>query len=230
MKEMNLLMELHEDVMITPPEQLLPALDYLKSKVLHGRQYTIADLPRVALELKKFLSKSVDERQRALEIEAQRRADEVKREQRARAAAEERLKRERQARERDQTLSVTKQWRDRMIAGLILAGAFWFFRDNLTASVLSFGLYAPVWTTVVRVTIVSFAALSVFLPTFFFLRSVPWRNESIAVTASLVFLAVIASSHLFSDATWSRWASWIEIAGLGGVIVYLIATRNKSSK
>jgi len=89
MREMNLLMEWHEDVMITPAEELIPALDYVKKKVLEGRQYTVKDLTKVALELKKFLSKSSEERQRALHIEAERRAEEIRREQHARAYAEE---------------------------------------------------------------------------------------------------------------------------------------------
>lgn len=89
MREMNLLMEWHEDVMITPSEELIPALDYVKKKVLEGREYTIGDLTKVALELKKFLSKSIEERQKALQIEAERRAEEIRREQHARADAEE---------------------------------------------------------------------------------------------------------------------------------------------
>jgi hypothetical protein len=88
MKEMNLLVEWHEDVMMTPQEELIP-LDYVKRRVLEGRQYKVDDLPKVALELKKFLSKSVEERQRALQSEAERRAEEVRKEQRARADAEE---------------------------------------------------------------------------------------------------------------------------------------------
>jgi hypothetical protein len=89
MREMNLLMEWHEDVMVTPSEELIPALDYVKKKVLEGRQYTVKDLTKVALELKKFLSKSSEERQRALQVEAERRSEEIRREQHARADAEE---------------------------------------------------------------------------------------------------------------------------------------------
>jgi hypothetical protein len=101
MREMNLIMEWHEDVMITPPEQLVPALDYVKSKVLQGRQYSVADLPKVALELKKFLSKSVEERHQALETEAERRAAEIRREQQARADLEKELEREKELRSID---------------------------------------------------------------------------------------------------------------------------------
>jgi predicted nucleic acid-binding protein len=89
MREMNLLVELHEDVMSTPSEELIPALDYVKKKVLEGRQYSTNELPKIALELKKFLSKSAEERERALQIEADRRAEEIRREQQARANAEE---------------------------------------------------------------------------------------------------------------------------------------------
>jgi hypothetical protein len=88
MREMNLLVEWHEDVMMTPQDELVPALDYVKKRVLEGRQYRVDDLPKVALELKKFLTKSVEERERALRTEAERRAEEIRKEQAARADAE----------------------------------------------------------------------------------------------------------------------------------------------
>lgn len=54
--EMMLLVEYHEDVMATPPDQLLMALDFVKSRTLHGRRYTESEIPQVSLELKKFLA------------------------------------------------------------------------------------------------------------------------------------------------------------------------------
>jgi hypothetical protein len=67
MQELGLLSKMHEDVMSTPTDQLILAFDYVKSHILQGKQYTIEDYPRVALELKKFLTCSDDKRRLSLE-------------------------------------------------------------------------------------------------------------------------------------------------------------------
>jgi len=79
-QELNLLAEMHEDVLTTSPEQLVQAVDYVKRTVLHGAPYRASDTPKVALGLKKFLSSSTDERRRALEAETQRLLDEAQQE------------------------------------------------------------------------------------------------------------------------------------------------------
>ena len=66
-QELGLLSKMHEDVMSTPTEQLILAFDYVKSHILQGKQYTIEDYPRVALELKKFLTCSDNKRRLSLE-------------------------------------------------------------------------------------------------------------------------------------------------------------------
>jgi len=73
-QELALMAEYHADVMATPPDQLVRAFDYIKSKVLEGRSYKRNDIPDVSLELKKFLASSKDEQMAALRAEAERRA------------------------------------------------------------------------------------------------------------------------------------------------------------
>ena len=67
-KELVLLAEMHSDVLLTPVENLLPAIDYIKHTVLHGRAYRQEDSPVVSLELRKFLASSKDEQRKALEL------------------------------------------------------------------------------------------------------------------------------------------------------------------
>jgi len=85
LRELKIIAELHADVLTTKPDQLLLAFDYVKSNVLDGKQYDRSNHTKVALELKKFLSSSTDEKQKALQ-------DEIHRQQKN--AAAEREKRE----------------------------------------------------------------------------------------------------------------------------------------
>jgi len=80
--ELALMAEFHEDVMSTPPEQILIAFDYIKKKALDGRTYKQSDIQTVSLELKKFLTSSRDEQKQALEQENNRLAAKLELEKR----------------------------------------------------------------------------------------------------------------------------------------------------
>ena len=67
--ELVVLAEFHEDVMATPSDQLMLALDFVKSRTLQGRPYTEREIPRVSLELKKFLTSSREEQIESLRSE-----------------------------------------------------------------------------------------------------------------------------------------------------------------
>ena len=94
--ELALLAEFHEDVLATPTDKLIMALDYIKSHTLKGRRYNQSDIPRVSLELKTFLSSSKDEQVKALEDERARLEAEKAVEIKKRRSAEE-LARQHQA-------------------------------------------------------------------------------------------------------------------------------------
>jgi hypothetical protein len=66
-RELALMAEMHSDVMATPAEVLVPAVDYIKHTVLHGRAYSRDDTQKVSLELKKFLASSSEEKRAALQ-------------------------------------------------------------------------------------------------------------------------------------------------------------------
>jgi DNA-binding PadR family transcriptional regulator len=69
-RELALMAETHADVMAMPPDQVVIAVDYVKKQILKGEQYRVEKIPTVALELRKFLSATNEEKQRALESRA----------------------------------------------------------------------------------------------------------------------------------------------------------------
>jgi hypothetical protein len=92
--ELKLLVEMHEDVLSTPPEQLIQAVDYVKHMVLHGDTYKPAKYNEVALGLKSFIASSADDQRR--ELMEQRARVEADLQKQVRLATEERNKREAQ--------------------------------------------------------------------------------------------------------------------------------------
>ena len=89
LQELKLISELHTDVLSTPDEQLIPAFDYVKNTVLGGKPYLKDNHPLVALELKKFLSSSAEEKQQTLQDEIIRQQRVVDEERAKRKLAEE---------------------------------------------------------------------------------------------------------------------------------------------
>ena len=75
LQELKIISEFHTDVLSTPVDQLLPAFDYVKNAVLGGKSYRREDLPKVALELKKHLTSSMEKKQRGLQAELTRMKD-----------------------------------------------------------------------------------------------------------------------------------------------------------
>lgn len=87
--ELIIMAEFHEDVMATPVDQLVMAFDYVKNKALKGERYREGDIPRVSLELKRFLAADRNEQIKALQEERLRLAEEAKIERDRRLSAEE---------------------------------------------------------------------------------------------------------------------------------------------
>lgn len=70
LKDLALLAKHHEDVLATPPEALIPALDHVKHNILHGGAFDGASAGKVAIELRKHLHSSSDKREEHLLTEA----------------------------------------------------------------------------------------------------------------------------------------------------------------
>ena len=149
LSELKIITEFHSDVLSTPVEQLLPAFDYVKNTVLEGKPLRQDDHTKVALELKKFLTSSAEEKQEVLQAEAMRQK---------RVADDERAKRElaeRDAEDKQSEVSrleaevkeagcreQTYAKRDRRrLAGIAMLGAMltsgiWAFDSEIVASLL----------------------------------------------------------------------------------------------
>jgi len=74
-RELALIVETHADVMAMPPEQVVLAVDYVKKHILRGEPYKREMVPVVALELRKFISANVEEREAALRALAEEHRD-----------------------------------------------------------------------------------------------------------------------------------------------------------
>jgi hypothetical protein len=91
MKDLRLFYEYHSDLVSLPPNELVLAWDYLSQVVLKGEHYKPAEAPKVALELRKFISASADEQRLMLTADKER----LERERDFFAGEKERLERER---------------------------------------------------------------------------------------------------------------------------------------
>lgn len=69
LRELTLLVEMHQDVISTPKEKLIAAIDYVKSAVLQGQAYRIENRAEVALGLRSYLASSSEEQIIELEKE-----------------------------------------------------------------------------------------------------------------------------------------------------------------
>jgi hypothetical protein len=78
--------------MATPGDQLVLAFDYVKSNTLKGQHYLVSDIPRVALELRKFLAADKDKQILALQAERENAVLEAQKENHLRRDAEQRIR------------------------------------------------------------------------------------------------------------------------------------------
>jgi hypothetical protein len=243
-QELKLVAEMHEDILSTPPEQLVQAFDYVKSAVLHGHAYRLEDHPKVALGLRKFLSASADERQHHLEMENQRLRAEAERQ--AEEGASERHRREaveqeakdlankvagleeetaRQAtlansmREKAERTANRRRFRQ-MIYGFAAGAALWLFGEGMVAHLISR------WPTLSFLgqpfhALIGAGGVFLFtLPSVAFVKYRRWRAEIKVVFLTLVFSLAIGLSRVLDDKIWSAWSAYVQIAALlaNGVI------------
>ena len=149
LSELKIISEFHTDVFATPVEQLVLAFDYVKSNVLDGKPYQREDHTKVSLELKKFLTSSTEEKQKALQAEAIRQKNMADDERAKRKLAEQdakdkqaeisRLEAEVRKAGKRQVADVRREGRLRVgmaVLGALLTAAVWFFDTELVATIL----------------------------------------------------------------------------------------------
>ena len=133
LSELKVISELHADVLSTPVEQLVPAFDYVKNNVFGGKSYQREDHTKVALELKKFLTSSMEEKQRVLQAEALRQKNVATAEREKRELAEQKAEiqkaRRQQVREGRLRASLA-------VLGALLTAGIWAFDSELVATIL----------------------------------------------------------------------------------------------
>ena len=149
LSELKIISEFHTDVLSTPVEQLVPAFDYVKSNVLGGKSYQREDHTKVALELKKFLTSSMGEKQIILQAEATRQKNVAASERAERKLAQQdaedkqavvsRLEAEVQEAGRRQVADARREGRLRAgfaVLGALLTACVWAFDSELVATIL----------------------------------------------------------------------------------------------
>lgn len=241
--ELALLAEFHDDVMATPTDQLLLALDYIKSKTLEGKPYRSSDIPKVSLELRKFLSSSKDEQYRALEVERMRLEALADAESKRRVAAEQMVsslqdtgktqetklrKAESEAREgRQQAYRQRLSFRALlMLLGLAAAVALWM---NCHDIVIGITTRYPRATNFISLqfghTILNgLGALAAALPTFAFVLATRIRSELKLGLLIICATIILGLSNVLSESHLSFWSNCFGVAG--PITVLLIALWN----
>jgi hypothetical protein len=218
--ELSLLAEFHNDVMSTPADQLLLALDYVKSKALEGKPYRTSDIPKVSLELRKFLSSSKDEQYRVLEAERLR----------LKALAEAEEKRRRLAEQRVASLEETQldaqagrkqahfqQLKFRgLLAVLGIAAGIGLWVNCHTLAVWFTTTYPVIsnWISlnVVQTIFSGIGALLFAWPAFSFVLATNIRVELRSAILVIVAAVVLALSNLLSESRLSLWANSFGVA------------------
>lgn len=243
--ELALMAEFHEDIMATPPHQLVMAFDYVKSRTLRGESYRETDVPRVSLELRKFLSAEKEEQIRALQLERQRLEDEARSERdmhlAAKTAAEAMAKRNeelegdvrRLAADVGHTMALAegteeRRFRDHLIVGIVVALGLLFWidpvRDEIVARVPGLtGLDAHV-TVAIRL----IAALAFALPSIRYIRNAKWRESQKALGLTATVAIAIATSQLLTKEATGGWADLLGLsATLGALLMAILITGHK---
>jgi hypothetical protein len=223
--ELALLAEMHQDVLSTPKERLIPAPDYIKHTVLRGNPYSVADCPKVALGLRTFLATSGEERRRELAAQAVTSRTEAEQE-RAAAGVERRARLEAQEtiqaqvaeildlNERNRALSqeLRRVRLYRMLGGFVVALVWWHSSDPVRKVLSGWGLGSPAWDNAVRYLLGLFGIILFCVPAFDFLRRERWAGRVKSGIFAFVLGSALVSSRLLDKATWS--ASWPRVLDL----------------
>lgn len=239
MRELKLICELHEDILSTPPEQLVLAFDYVKKTVLDGKPYEEADHKKVALGLKKYLSSSAEERQRGLlaEIERQKAitaAERLSREAAEREAAsqkEQSAELEQRIKEGQETIGDMEadteehQRREMLLGavvflmGVLMATVLWIadleIAGAISRRVVYLALHKDVLPLLIRIAGCPIFILSS-IPLF---RSFKIRREAKLGMVAAIIAIGLAGANIFTSETISKTADYI---GIGTAVVFLI--------
>ena len=244
-KELALIAEYHEDVMSTPGDDLVMAFDYIKTKVLEGKQYSRDFIPDVSLELKKFLTISKDERIEALRTERERiEREHSKAVQNIGALTKdneliknqlEQVNQEKDQQQRQidslnhqfgQLMTKTekdarKLWFALMVVGSISASLLWA-GSSFLASNLSF--IEPVGAVI----LINIVAILLFtLPAAKWIELQKWSSNNKQIIIIVLIILVLLVSRFLDDDKAGILANYIEIGSIIGLGLYLVLQKRK---
>lgn len=233
-RELVLLAEMHSDVLSTPLENLLPAVDFVKSSVLKGRAYKIEDFPLVSLELRKFLASSKDEQKQVLETlnarlqsEAQTQRDAAIESRKARLAAEDALlAKESELDDQSEQLQLSERENADLrklldknaalrrlafgISGMVGGILMWMFGVQISSFVQSLVGKHNIVDSVLQ----AMAGVIFCWPPINFLRRVEWRTEVKGAIGSLIVFVALWVTKVVSATTAADVASYLAIGGV----------------
>lgn len=229
--ELALLAEFHEDVVATPPDQLLLALDFIKSTTLQGLPYSEADIPRVSLELRKFLSSSKDEQNRALQTDRARLAGLAETESQRRIEAERTVaslrsqeqynagqlaQAEEEARQARSKAHIAQVWLRGliMVIGVSAGTLLWSYSHTLALAIL---LQFPPLLDIVSpqtgsVLLNGLGAALAALPTYVLVMALALRAECKIALLAIGGAIILGLSNVLSSARLSFWANTLGVA------------------
>lgn len=234
LRELKIIAELHTDVLTTEPEQLLLAFDYVKSNVLDGKQYDRSNHTKVALELKKFLSSSADEKQKALQDEIHRQQKNAAAEREKREQAEEDANKQRANRQRESEEATARELclereikearardsaRDRqegmvrilvLLLGAFIAFVGWGYHSELSQYIIRQQPTFDTWLDMVSFAI-RFCASLLFVITA--LPAACWQRKRVREAALIIIVALAIGGLGLNDTQWiSNWSGYLTLA------------------
>jgi hypothetical protein len=214
-RELILLVEMNRDVLSTPQEQLIQALDYVKHTILQGEPYRPGDCPKVALGLRSFLASSSDERRKELEAQTIRLETRANRNRNA-AKAERDLRKRVQTTVQSQSSQISElleknaglqrqlidqdehNERRRLLYAVVglAAGAFWWWSTAFIWKTLCFALPSlQRWQELGLVVLGVIGSIFFCLPALAYVRRRPWTESVKVSTMSAILLAALALSR-----------------------------------
>jgi hypothetical protein len=241
-KELMLLVEMQHDVLGTPKDRLIEALDYVKHTILQGRPYVQKECTKVALGLKTFLASSADERRKELEDQATRLQAEALKE-RVIAEAERQLKVEsltvikQQANEiaelaeKNATLDEnlqefrTRADRERLaltFIGILCGVVLWHYAYRLSNFLSGKGAIARFGQPISQVLLGWVGIVLFCIPTWMFLRKKTWPIKLKVGSMSFSLVLALALSNVLDKKIWT--ASWSGILEASVLVAGLLFT------
>lgn len=237
-RELALFAEMHEDILSTPQDRLIQAVDYVKSTVLKGRPYRPEDIPKVALALRAFLTCSADEKRRDMMGQLEALASEL-RDQREEAQAERQLRSglsemyeqqsgelSRVRKEKDglegkiTTLSERERKRTEregaavMVAGFLVGGAIWGFSNRLRDLAERQWALARSHPQQVGVIVGVVGVAAFCFPAVAFLRRKACNPKLRDAILVFLFVIALACSQIADHQTWETWTAYLEFGSL----------------